>query len=236
MKNKLFNTGVILLLFLFVHLELIAQNDTKIIATINGEPIAVGEFDLFASQNRSKVIQHFRNNYNTDYSEKFWGKRIKGDSPLELLKKMTFEDLIELKIQQLLAREYGIVEHIDYINFLKKLSAENIRRANKIAKAEAIYGPKVYSKEVYFDYLISNMVIQLKDSLVIKKRIAITGDEVVKEGVLENTGENNHTQVSKFNNELNYKYNQLIRSLISTSKLKINKTVLKNYLFEKNYY
>ncbi len=236
MKNKLFNTGVILLLFLFVHLELIAQNDTKTIASINGEPVAVGEFDLFANRNRSKVIQHFRKTYNIEYSDKFWRNKVKGNSALELLKKLTFENLIELKIQQLLAREYGIVEHIDYINFLKKLSAENIRRANKIAKAESIYGPQVYAEDVYFDYLTSNLVIQLKDRLVINKRIAITGDEVVKEGVLENTGENNHTQVSKFNNELNYKYNQLIRSLISTSKLKINKTVLNNYLFEKNYY
>lgn len=221
---------------MFVHLQVIAQNEMKTIATINGEPVAVGEFDLFASQNRSKVIQYFRINYNIEYSDKFWRKKVKGNSALELLKKLTFENLIELKMQQILAREYGIVERIDYEDFLEKLDAENNRRANKLLKSESVYGPVVYEKEIYFAYLLSNVIIQLKDKLLIQKVIKITGVEGRQVGLKVNMKAESQTEVSKFNNELNSKYDELIKSLMANSKLKINKTVLKNYFLEKNYY
>lgn len=141
------------------------MNDTAVVAYINGEPVVKSEFMMQARRERSEVIRYFRITYNCEYGEGFWNKNIDGQSPSDFLKEKTLDTLRTIKVQQILAKEVGIVNDLSYTSFLNSLEVENRRRLEAKNANKVIYGPVQYSEEVYYNYLFSNMVISLKNIL-----------------------------------------------------------------------
>jgi len=72
---------------------------------------------------------------------------------------------VQIKIQQIEAKKYGVVSDISYLGFLKALEVENLRRLEAKRNNKVIYGPVQYSEDVYYNYLFSNMVVRLKSVL-----------------------------------------------------------------------
>ncbi len=140
-------------------------SDTATVASVNGEAIATGEFMLIARQKRAKVIRHFAELYQCTYSAGFWEKQFDGHTPAAHLKQATLDTITFIKIQQLTAKQNGLIDDITYAGFHKKLNDENLRRKNAVAQKKVIYGPVQYSEVVYFNYLFSNLVISLKQKL-----------------------------------------------------------------------
>lgn len=141
---------------------------------VNGEPVAKEEFKLFEDGNLANTVNYFNLKYNAEYTEDFWNRSFDGEVPCELLRKNTIEQLVKVKIEQKLLKDYGIVTDITYTNFLENLKKENKRRNKALKSKQVIYGPVNYSEREYYDYLLTTNIIKLKEILVQKGIIKVS--------------------------------------------------------------
>lgn len=136
------------------------------IATVDGEPIQLEEFQRAVQANKARVIDFFHEKYGADQSASFWTASYEGEIPFELLKKMALEDSVDLKIQQMTAKEQGVLTDIRYDVFLQHFKDENKRREQAIAKGEVVFGPAQYTEDAYFEYVMVNAVLSVKKHLM----------------------------------------------------------------------
>ncbi|MCX6267338.1 MAG: hypothetical protein NTW16_08290 [Bacteroidetes bacterium] len=153
--------------------------DTSEVATVNGEGITVREFMLNSRPLRTRVINDFQLKYGAIYGSDFWSRKYDGESPSDVLKKKTLYLLIKIKIQQICAKNSGIVNDISYQGFLQAFTSENKRRVLARQAGAVIYGPVQYTEEVYYNYLFSNMITRLKEYLA-SSVFRITGETLMK--------------------------------------------------------
>lgn len=168
MRKKYCRIKVSVLIFVFTTVSAIAQNsipDTTVIALVNSEPVSYREFMQQANRERSQVIRYFRITYGRKYTSDFWTQISEGKSPADILKKRSMDTLVKIKVQQILAKKWGIMSDISYNGFLIKLETENKIRLEAKNRNQVIYGPVQYTEDVYYSYLFTNMVNQLKAQL-----------------------------------------------------------------------
>ena len=154
-----------------------ALSSREIIATVNGEPLYLCEFQRQLQKQKSSVAQYFYEKYKTVINDKFWSGSYHGEAPLDIAKEKALSACVAIKIQQILAKKYGIQNDIDYLSFLKEWRAENDRRAQAAKHKETIFGPVQFDENVYFNDVFSKMVIRLKEALR-DNTFKITGEEV----------------------------------------------------------
>jgi len=140
--------------------------DTSVIAWANQYPISNAEFEHWMLLQRAAVHNYFFNKYHIADSEDFWETEAEGESPLEMLKEMALDKAVRCKVQQIMALEKGIVEHIDFDQMMLEMQEENLKRKTKIEKGEVVYGAKHYTERTYFAHEFDKMVIQLKTALL----------------------------------------------------------------------
>jgi hypothetical protein len=135
-------------------------------ATVNGVQIHVNEFLKAIQANKVQVTDYFHNKYNAQQSASFWSTSYEGEIPLEVIKKKALEDCVSIKIQQMIAKEQGVMSDISYKGFMKNLKTENHRRQRAIKNNEVIFGPVQYTEDAYFEYVMSNGVLEVKNKLM----------------------------------------------------------------------
>lgn len=150
---------------------------TAAVAFVNEEPIAVGFFAFKLGQNRSDIFNYFANKYQAQADSAFWRKSFHGEVPLVMLKKQTIEECAKIKIQEILAKRYGVIQDISWDAFIKEFTLENLRRQNAVKKHRVIYGPLQYNTATYFSYRFDNLVRKLKEALL-KKELHVSGEEL----------------------------------------------------------
>lgn len=235
------NKSFFVLLFLLTQILLYAEvslANSNIVAYVNKEAISKDEFVFFAQRNKSKIISWYRNEYNLNYHSAFWDDKSKGKSPSEVLKQITLDTIISIKVQFLLAKKYGIIDEIGFNTIQASLAAENKKRRDAMAKKTVFYGPEQYELENYYDYLFSNMVIKLKDYLVRNEFIVV---EKFKETTISLHNKKRKkekkmpSEVYVVSVQINAKYNELISKLIHKAKIKINKGQIDELRFGEAY-
>jgi len=142
------------------------KNDANVVAWVNQYPVSNAEFKHWMLLQRAEVHNYYYNKYQHADSEDFWETEKEGQSPLEMLKEMALEKAVRSKIQQIIALEKGIVEHIDFDQMMLEMQEENLKRKTKIEKGEVVYGAKRYTERTYFAHEFDKMVIQLKSALL----------------------------------------------------------------------
>ena len=149
MMNKV--VGLIVLLFYFSISCKAEKRDTLILGTINSFPFTQRELELSNA------------NYKCLFSNQ----------------KVTFEALAEVKVQQLLALELGLIPDFSYKYFHQQFLNENKRRREALFNSKVFYGPVQFSEESYFSYYTSNLVLNLKKELA-KTRFKIDQPGLLK--------------------------------------------------------
>jgi hypothetical protein len=162
--------GLLTVAFLLIAISIAAwthtENSGRSVAEVNGEPILLDEFMAAAMDHRAETVGYFHQKYGAEPDQKeFWNQRYGGESPLEVLKERVLKQLTGIKIQQILAKEAGLLEEPGYDFFLKQLELENNSRKERLAKKEVIFGPQQYDAKTYFNYVFNKMVIELKRTL-----------------------------------------------------------------------
>lgn len=134
-------------------------------ATVNGEPIAVEELQQAVTAQKAKTAAYFKAKYDADSGPGFWTASFDGEVPAEKLKKDALAQVVQLKLQQAMAKHEGLTEDITYTSFLKELKAENERRAHGGDDQPGVYGPKQYTESAYYSLVNSNLIGELKKKL-----------------------------------------------------------------------
>ncbi|WP_141503583.1 hypothetical protein [Paenibacillus luteus] len=142
------------------------EASADVVAWINSEPITIGEWMPRMLELRSVVAAEWAPSSGDVSSDSFWYEARNGHTPIEALRKLALDRLAEIKVQQMAARNAGIIEDISYQAFLAGMEKENSQRKSRLAQGQTIYGPKQYSEKVYYTYTLANMVIELKAHLV----------------------------------------------------------------------
>lgn len=135
-------------------------------ATVNGEPISTFELKHRMSLSRAETLLHFQTMYGVQETSDFWTSTFNGEVPLELMKKEAMDKAVRVKLQQILARDYGLTEDITYSAFHKGFILENKRRKAALQAKEVIYGPVEYTEEAYFEYVFTNQTARLKEEMI----------------------------------------------------------------------
>lgn len=131
--------------------------------TIDNYDVSESEFQAFLQSNKALTTSYFKRTYNADYDKDFWAASFNGENPLEYAKQKAMDELVKVKMEQIILKENGILNDISYEAFLKSYDHENKDRAEKAANNQPIYGPKKYGKAEYYSYYQSMNVQKLID-------------------------------------------------------------------------
>jgi len=132
------------------------------IATVNGVPISIVEYNRAIRLNKSQVIHYFQEAYHAKQTASFWTTAFQGEIPAEMLKKKALEDSVRIKVRQLLAQERGVLQEVNYQGLLQQMQQENQRRKEAISNNQVVYGPAQYDEDTYFEYIMSNATLAVK--------------------------------------------------------------------------
>lgn len=176
-KRKVINkTGIILILsgiiaiaailitVLAYQAELI-YNDFSKIATVNGEPVYVREYKMKLKSNSSEALEFIDENNVLRNESDFSNSSLISKIPDEVVRQNALKDIVRIKVQQILAKEKGIIKSADYREFLKNLEKENEQRNDALKNNKVIYGPDNYGEIEYYSYKFDSMVKELKNKL-----------------------------------------------------------------------
>ena len=124
------------------------------VGEIAGQPVALGELQLFVDDVRQQTNSYFKKNYSLDaITEEEWRKDFSGESPVDYAIGLAMEELVPYKVVEQKLVELGSSEDFSYRAFVNRWQKENEDRQQKEASGEVIYGPVQYTERVYYDYL-----------------------------------------------------------------------------------
>lgn len=165
--------GALILLLLGGGAALLAggwQKPQQAQATLGGPPLAVNgevitdqELALYVSLNRAIVADYFQRQHGAEYTSGFWRKEYAGEVPLSKLDEAVKAQLVRTKAELALAKRWDVEPDIGFAHFLKRLDAENERRAAALEANEPVYGPTRFDALSYYDYelaLIRNATVE----------------------------------------------------------------------------
>jgi hypothetical protein len=125
--RKALLAGALVAVAALVVTGVVLSNRTDDVATIDGHTVT-----------RDELIFHMRRLARTDASQQ--------------LETRALEEIWRDKTTLILAQEQGLVDSVDYADFLTDLADENDARAKAIAAGEPVYGVTEFSPEEYYSH------------------------------------------------------------------------------------
>lgn len=144
------------------------KEENKVILEIDDISISEAEFEMAMSENRTNVILYFGETYGeTQFDTGFWTKAYgkNNEKPIDVLKQKAVNEITNNLAVLLSAKEAGIISSMSYEDILEMYTRENEARKENIDKGEVIYGVTSFEFRDYYDWLISNCKMQLRNQL-----------------------------------------------------------------------
>ena len=141
------------------------QNE-KIAFSVNGTEVSEKEFSAEMQDMKQRVSAEFYQKYNQTLSAKDMNKSFDGERPIDRLRELAKNSLIEKKIKLKLANENGFSYPTDYEGFYKKMEEENKNRRDKINSGGVVYGSEEFTRKTWDAYVFSSIDTSLRDSLI----------------------------------------------------------------------
>lgn len=135
-------------------------DDNEVLFTVDGYPVSRKEFSLFIRNQRAAAAQHFYTTYGLEGGEGFWDTEYDGQTPSEYCKELALKDIIEYKMERILAYERGLVEHVDYQDLMGDMEQLN-EKNRKRTEGQTSYGLMNYEPWQYLLYIRSDCGVQL---------------------------------------------------------------------------
>lgn len=155
-------------------------NDFSVVATINGEPVYAKEFNLKLKKTSNELLGSTSpEELNQNASEKQSTKSLRVEEVTDShIRNEALENVKKLKIQQILAKDKGIIKSTDYKHFLELLKKENDIRKDAIKSNKVVFGPDKYGESEYFAYYFEDIIKQLREDF--KKNYNISQTEILE--------------------------------------------------------
>ena len=164
--NKRFNNALAALLAAVLTFIACSCKGSDIVMTIGKTNVGKEEFQMVMSALRNEVIVYYSENHNeTDFSESFWNRKYgsKEKTPIELLREKTCDKIKENHAILKMAKDKNIIPDDSYEYIRKAFNSENSSRSDKYGSNQTIYGVTRFSMEDYYDYVISNCSVELRN-------------------------------------------------------------------------
>ena len=176
---------------------------------------------------RSVIYSEYAADFNLAEVKDFWNTDFKGKKPVDSLRNRALKALTAIKVQQQLLEEKKLWPYKNYGELQSAMQQENTQREQKVQRKEIIYGPAVYTEQVFFDYKFSNALIALKhhlagnqipinDSLLLNHYTLLRKERVYSE---KKTFNSFKKQVQ--DNYIEREYKKLIRVMVEKAKVRI---------------
>lgn len=120
--------------------------------TVDNIEVFYEEFNLHLQNKKALTANYFKEEYDVDFNDKFWTSTYHGENPTEYVKKQALDDLLEIKVEQMLMKENNIIQDISYHTFLENLQEENQKRKSDFENEKTIYGSTQYDTLEYYNY------------------------------------------------------------------------------------
>ncbi len=139
--------------------------EDPVVITVNGEPVSKREYRLVMDRQKASVFAFFKEHHDLDDHPGYWSEDATPPSPLARLRQVVLDELVQIKVQQGLAKQKGLVKDITYAAFTAELARENERRAVAVAGKQIIYGPRQYPESAFYYIRFKELSFQLKQAL-----------------------------------------------------------------------
>ncbi|MPY58738.1 peptidylprolyl isomerase [Streptomyces spongiae] len=134
------------------------------VASLDGHPVTRDEL-LFHMRRLAPTVQNeLRNKYHLP-STADWNAKAGDKTALQRLETSAFDEIERDKTTLVLAKEQGLVDSVDYSDFLADLAKENQSRADAIAAGRTVYGLAKFSPEEYYTHRLTELTTSLKKKL-----------------------------------------------------------------------
>lgn len=144
------------------------KDGEKVVLQIDDISVSEAEFEMAMSENRTDVILYFGETYGeSQFEETFWTKVYgkNNEKPIDVLKQKAVDEITSNLAVLLSAKEAGIISSVSYEDILEMYIQENEARKESVDKGEVIYGVTTFEFRDYYDWLISNCKMQLRNQL-----------------------------------------------------------------------
>ena len=157
--------AVFLLGGMFIFRYVVRDNET--VAVVDGSAITAQELSAAMQRNKTYAITHFAEYSKGSIDKAFWKQNIENTTPEKYLRKVAFDELTRLKIEQNIAVSEGLLgeNQTSYQAFLESMKKENDTRAEKLKNGEIVYGVKKYTEDSYYSYYSSNLSLKNQEAL-----------------------------------------------------------------------
>lgn len=154
------------------------QSNEGVLFCVNGEPVYEEEVRFAVEKERLTVRNHIMAENDVESGEFSWDAEYGGKPALAYLEENVLEDCTENKIIQIVAREVGVADEIDYPS-IKAMNEEDTEvRSDRTQSGQVIYGNTSYKEADYYDYVLSNLEQQSYYRLVENGTLEISEEEV----------------------------------------------------------
>lgn len=140
-------------------------DDKSVTLIIDDHEIKWGQYLFHLKKNLAFTYNHFFLDYGLENSKEFWETTVEGITPLDYIKTKTENQLIETRAILKLAKENNIINQFNFKNFKSQWQNFNKSRIQKKSNGQIIYGAISIDMFSYYNYLISNIKLRLKEKL-----------------------------------------------------------------------
>ena len=126
------------------------------------------EYHIVMSSLKDETMMYYSKNYNeTDFSKSFWEREYPSSSitPIEYLNEKTIEKIKENHAILNMAKKEKLIENDSFEFIYRMFEEENLDRSQNQQNEEEIYGVSSFTIEEYYEYLISNLSVNLRSIL-----------------------------------------------------------------------
>jgi hypothetical protein len=139
--------------------------DAVTVATVDDEEVSAAELRHWMLLERAAVARYFFREHGVRDAGDLWRREFGGESPAKMLRERALREIVRIKVQQLLAREKGIVDTANFLEIMEARAEVNRTRRERIERGGVVYGPPAFTPRVYFDHVFDRMVEDLKAHL-----------------------------------------------------------------------
>jgi len=133
------------------------SDDDFVVFTVDGEPVTFREFYHSVNHVRGGVIASYIVAGLDFGCPDFWHTYVDGITPFQTLKQQAVQRAARIKVIQIQAMEYELIDDISYSAFMSGFIQENERREGVVDSGGVIFGPQQYGESLFFDIQTTNL-------------------------------------------------------------------------------
>lgn len=154
------------------------NSKSDILFYVDDEPVYKEEVEFVIKKERLTVRNHIMTDYDVDADDFSWDSEYGGKKAIDYMQEEIIKECTKNKMIEIVAREMGVIEEIDYPSVLKMNEEDSKVRGERLEGGQVIYGNTSYNPSDYYDYVLSNLEEQTFYRLVEEGRLEMTESEI----------------------------------------------------------